>query len=65
MPGADGSNEHDMLRSTRVKEDDMLNPGDLAPDFVSIAHTGETIRLKDLRGSRVLIWFYPAADTPG
>jgi peroxiredoxin Q/BCP len=43
----------------------MLNVGDPAPDFDALAHTGERIRLSSLRGRRVLLWFYPKADTPG
>lgn len=43
----------------------MLKEGDLAPDFRCAAHTGETVKLSDLRGKRVLLWFYPMADTPG
>jgi peroxiredoxin Q/BCP len=43
----------------------MLNEGDLAPDFTCQAHDGSTVKLSDLRGKRVLLWFYPMADTPG
>ena len=43
----------------------MLNVGDLAPSFSVSAHTGETVSLDALRGQRVLLWFYPVADTPG
>ena len=43
----------------------MLNVGDLAPDFTALDHRGETVRLRDLRGKRVVLWFYPKADTPG
>ncbi len=43
----------------------MLNVGDVAPDFEVPAHTGETIKLSSLKGKRVVLWFYPAADTPG
>ncbi len=43
----------------------MLNEGDLPPDFTSTTHTRETVRLPWLRGKRVLLWFYPMADTPG
>jgi peroxiredoxin Q/BCP len=43
----------------------MLSIGDPAPDFNVQDHTGRTIRLSDLRGRRVLLWFYPKADTPG
>jgi len=42
-----------------------LQPGDSAPDFTATAHTGETVRLSDLRGRHVILWFYPRADTPG
>lgn len=43
----------------------MLKVGDVAPDFKARAHTGEEVRLADLRGSTVVMWFYPKADTPG
>lgn len=43
----------------------LLNAGDTAPDFTTTTHTGETIKLGDLRGQYVLLWFYPKADTPG
>ena len=43
----------------------MLNVGDVAPEFELAAHTGETVKLSSLRGKRVLLWFYPMADTPG
>ncbi len=43
----------------------ILDVGATAPDFTLAAHTGETVRLADLRGQWVLLWFYPKADTPG
>ncbi len=43
----------------------MLKPGDPAPDFTATAHDGRTIRLQDLRAKKVLLWFFPKADTPG
>jgi thioredoxin-dependent peroxiredoxin len=43
----------------------MLKPGDIAPDFAVKDHTGKLIELKQLRGKRVVLWFYPKADTPG
>jgi peroxiredoxin Q/BCP len=43
----------------------MLKEGDVAPDFTVKTHTGETLKLSELRGKRVLLWFYPMADTPG
>lgn len=43
----------------------MLKPGDPAPDFHARTHTGDLVSLAEQRGKRVLIWFYPKADTPG
>ena len=42
-----------------------LQPGDVAPDFTLPTDTGETVTLSDLRGSRVIVYFYPTAMTPG
>jgi hypothetical protein len=43
----------------------LLKPGDPAPDFEVQDHQGRTVRLRDFRGKRVVLWFYPKADTPG
>jgi peroxiredoxin len=43
----------------------MLKVGDAAPDFEVLDHHGNTVRLSALRGRRVVLWFYPKADTPG
>ena len=43
----------------------MLQIGDEAPDFELSDHNGNTVRLGDLRGKKVVLWFYPKADTPG
>jgi peroxiredoxin Q/BCP len=43
----------------------MLKIGDPAPDFTVPAHDGSTVRLSDFRGKKVVLWFYPKADTPG
>ena len=42
-----------------------LRPGDKAPDFALEDQSGTTVRLADFRGRRVLVYFYPKADTPG
>lgn len=42
-----------------------LAPGDQAPDFALRDQAGRPITLEDLRGRRVLVYFYPKADTPG
>jgi thioredoxin-dependent peroxiredoxin len=39
--------------------------GEMAPDFELPADDGTTVRLSDLRGQRVIIYFYPKDDTPG
>jgi peroxiredoxin Q/BCP len=43
----------------------MLKEGTLAPDFTVKDENGETVRLKDLRGQKVVLYFYPKDDTPG
>ena len=42
-----------------------LSPGDQAPDFTLPTDTGEEVTLSSLRGQRVILYFYPAAMTPG
>ncbi len=42
-----------------------LQPGDTAPDFTLPTDTGETVTLSDLRGGKVIVYFYPTAMTPG
>jgi peroxiredoxin Q/BCP len=44
---------------------DRLKPGDPAPGFELKDQFGNTVRLSDFRGSKVLLYFYPKADTPG
>lgn len=53
------------LESFRRGEARMLEPGDKAPDFTVQDHTGKIQKLSDYRGKRVVLWFYPKADTPG
>jgi thioredoxin-dependent peroxiredoxin len=42
-----------------------LHPGDAAPEFALFDQNGMTIRLADYRGRKLLVYFYPKADTPG
>jgi len=42
-----------------------LEAGDLAPDFEALTDTGETVRLSDFRGRRVVLYFYPKDNTSG
>ena len=43
----------------------MIAVGEPALDFEVTTHTGDKLKLSSLRGHRVLLWFYPMADTPG
>ena len=56
------------------RKSEILNPqlsmaslrvGDKAPDFTLPSTDGEEISLKDLRGKKVVLYFYPKDDTPG
>lgn len=42
-----------------------LKPGDKAPSFEALNQRGETVRLDDFTGKKVLLFFYPKASTPG
>ena len=42
-----------------------LSPGDTPPDFTLTSDTGEEVTLSDLHGRKVIVYFYPAAMTPG
>jgi peroxiredoxin Q/BCP len=44
---------------------DRLSPGDPAPEFTLPSDTGDEVSLADLRGKKVIVYFYPAAMTPG
>jgi thioredoxin-dependent peroxiredoxin len=45
--------------------DVRLEPGDMAPEFTLTDTDGGEVSLSSLRGQRVIIYFYPAAMTPG
>jgi peroxiredoxin Q/BCP len=42
-----------------------LQPGDPAPPFELLDQHGSAVRLEDYRGRKLLVYFYPEADTPG
>ena len=43
----------------------MLKEGSKAPDFSLKDQNGEIVSLKDFKGQKILLWFYPKASTPG
>ena len=43
----------------------MIEQGQLAPDFELSDQDGQSVRLSELRGKPVVVYFYPKADTPG
>jgi peroxiredoxin Q/BCP len=43
----------------------MIETGQTAPDFELADQDGDPVRLSDFRGRRVVLYFYPKADTPG
>jgi peroxiredoxin Q/BCP len=43
----------------------VISAGDPAPDFTLPDQSGQPVSLSDLRGQRVVVYFYPKADTPG
>ncbi len=52
----------------KFKEDLMtvtLEPGDRAPEFTLLNQQSDKVSLSDLTGKKVLVYFYPKADTPG
>jgi thioredoxin-dependent peroxiredoxin len=43
----------------------MIAPGEMAPEFTGTTDDGSSLALASLRGSKVFLYFYPKADTPG
>lgn len=43
----------------------MLTVGEKAPAFKVRTHEGKEVSLSDFAGQKVVLWFYPKADTPG
>src|SRR5690606_8412873 len=43
----------------------QLQPGDRAPAFTLLDQDGNKVKLSDFKGRKVLVYFYPKADTPG
>lgn len=43
----------------------MVEPGSYAPSFALLSGDGDTVALSELRGRKVILYFYPKDDTPG
>jgi len=43
----------------------VLNAGDKAPDFTLPDADGNQVSLSDFSGKKVVLWFFPKANTPG
>src|SRR6184192_140790 len=50
---------------TLTRGSDVIEEGKPAPDFEAKTDAGETIKLSELRGKPVVLYFYPKDDTPG
>ena len=48
-----------------MSDSDWIEPGQPAPDFTLTADDGSKVHLADLKGSPVVLYFYPKDDTPG
>lgn len=48
-----------------VTDNHRLSPGDTAPEFTLPDADGNDVSLSDYRGRKVIVYFYPAASTPG
>ena len=44
---------------------DLLNIGNQAPNFCLLNHEGIEVCLDDFKGKKIVIWFFPKANTPG
>lgn len=55
----------DIEAAQPVAGTDLLEPGDVAPDFQLPDADGELVTLSSFRGRSLILYFYPAASTPG
>jgi peroxiredoxin Q/BCP len=52
-------------KAVAAKGPEWAKEGSPAPDFTAIAHDGSQVKLSALKGSPVILYFYPKDDTPG
>jgi peroxiredoxin Q/BCP len=67
QPGGNGGGTPGAAPEVKLNrtEDGLLAVGQSAPDFTLADATGHPVRLNDLRGTPVVLYFYPMDDTPG
>jgi thioredoxin-dependent peroxiredoxin len=51
--------------SAAPARDGLIRVGEPAPDFEAVAHSGQRLKLSELRGKKVVLYFYPKDDTHG
>ncbi len=57
-----------MTANSAVKSQESykeLKEGDIAPDFKSVLDSGESVSLADIKGKKIVLYFYPKDDTTG
>jgi peroxiredoxin Q/BCP len=59
------STQSAQAKAYRTLEELMLKEGSTAPAFKTTDQNGDGVSLKDLRGGKVVLYFYPKDDTPG
>src|SRR5207253_9382205 len=60
-----GINQPSNLNTIRMQSITNPQAGTAAPDFTTQNTTGKTVHLKDFRGKKLVLYFYPKDDTPG
>jgi peroxiredoxin Q/BCP len=53
------------LQKAKIQNMTKLNIGDKAPNFEALDQNGNTIKLSDYKGKKLVLFFYPKASTPG
>ena len=54
-----------MSNTAKEPKNGALKAGQKAPDFTLLDDAGQKVKLSDLKGNKVVLYFYPKDDTPG
>src|SRR5262245_11989485 len=69
VPSRGQCNQSEIQISIQCVSGELAMPvpevGQAAPDFETLTDSGEKVKLSEFRGKRVVLYFYPKADTPG